>query len=151
MLDEPLSGLDSFTALQLMRSLQAVAASGRVVALSLHQPSPALFGALDSAMLLAAGLVVYSGPPSAAADALAGLGCPVPPGKDIERWQRVALSGRGRRAQAATLHRSPSLLGTHSGTQPAREGTVLTGPILKLDKSLQCTMTPLASTPTPLP
>jgi ABC-type multidrug transport system ATPase subunit len=79
-LDEPLSGLDSFTALQLMRSLQAVAASGRVVALSLHQPSPALFGALDSAMLLAAGQLVYSGPPSSAAAALTGLGCPVPPG-----------------------------------------------------------------------
>lgn len=81
MLDEPLSGLDSFTALQLMRSLQTVAASGRVVALSLHQPSPALFGALDNAMLLAGGLVVYSGPPSAAAAALSGLGCPVPSGE----------------------------------------------------------------------
>jgi energy-coupling factor transporter ATP-binding protein EcfA2 len=79
-LDEPLSGLDSYTALQLMRSLQAVADSGRVVALSLHQPSPALFGALDNAMLLAGGVLVYSGPPHAAAAALAGLGCPVPPG-----------------------------------------------------------------------
>lgn len=91
MLDEPLSGLDSFTALQLMRSLQAVAASGRVVALSLHQPSPALFGALDSAMLLAAGQLVYSGPPSAAAAALAGLGCPVPPGKKGS-WQGFPLA-----------------------------------------------------------
>ena len=90
-LDEPLSGLDSFTALQLMRSLQAVAASGRVVALSLHQPSPALFGALDSAMLLAAGMVVYSGPPSTAAAALAGLGCPVPPGT----YEYVCVWGGG--------------------------------------------------------
>jgi hypothetical protein len=79
-LDEPLSGLDSFTALQLMRTLQQVAASGRVVALSLHQPSPAIFASLDTAMLLAAGLMVYSGPPSAAAAALEGLGCPVPQG-----------------------------------------------------------------------
>jgi hypothetical protein len=66
-----------------MRSLQTVAASGRVVALSLHQPSPALFGALDNAMLLAGGLVVYSGPPSAAAAALSGLGCPVPSGEVV--------------------------------------------------------------------
>uniref|UniRef100_A0A383V3X3 ABC transporter domain-containing protein n=1 Tax=Tetradesmus obliquus TaxID=3088 RepID=A0A383V3X3_TETOB len=79
-LDEPLSGLDSFTALQLMRTLQQVAASGRVVALSLHQPSPAIFASLDTAMLLAAGLMVYSGPPAAAAAALEGLGCPVPQG-----------------------------------------------------------------------
>jgi ABC-type multidrug transport system ATPase subunit len=79
-LDEPLSGLDSFTALQLMRTLQQVAASGRVVALSLHQPSPSIFASLDTAMLLAAGLMVYSGPPSAAAAALEGLGCPVPKG-----------------------------------------------------------------------
>ena len=35
-----------------------------------------------SAMLLAAGLVVYSGPPSTAAAALAGIGCPVPPGEE---------------------------------------------------------------------
>lgn len=77
-LDEPLSGLDSFTALQLMKTLQSVAASGRVVALSLHQPSPVIFSSLDSAMLLAAGLMVYSGPPAAAAAALERLGCPVP-------------------------------------------------------------------------
>eukprot|EP00879_Flechtneria_rotunda_P000702 GHRR01000820.1.p1 GENE.GHRR01000820.1~~GHRR01000820.1.p1 ORF type:complete len:943 (+),score=354.31 GHRR01000820.1:2184-5012(+) len=82
-LDEPLSGLDSFTALQLMRTLQAVAASGRVVALSLHQPSPALFSALDTAMLLAGGTMVYSGTPSAAAAALEGLGCPVPEGMTV--------------------------------------------------------------------
>ncbi|WIA23677.1 hypothetical protein OEZ85_000376 [Tetradesmus obliquus] len=73
-LDEPLSGLDSFTALHLMHTLQQVAASGRVVALSLHQPSPAIFASLDTAMLLAAGLMVYAGPPAAAAAALEGLG-----------------------------------------------------------------------------
>ncbi|WIA44169.1 hypothetical protein OEZ86_010500 [Tetradesmus obliquus] len=91
-LDEPLSGLDSFTALQLMRTLQQVAASGRVVALSLHQPSPAIFASLDTAMLLAAGLMVYSGPPAAAAAALEGLGCPVPQGITVAEHMLHAVS-----------------------------------------------------------
>lgn len=79
-LDEPLSGLDSYTALQLMKTLQQVASSGRVVALSLHQPTPAIYGSLDTAMLLAAGLLVYAGPPAAAEPALAQLGFRVPEG-----------------------------------------------------------------------
>lgn len=46
-LDEPTSGLDSFTALNLIRTLRAVAERGRAVMLSLHQPSPVLFDAMD--------------------------------------------------------------------------------------------------------
>lgn len=37
--DEPTSGLDSYTADNLMHSLKGVAAAGRVVLASLHQPS----------------------------------------------------------------------------------------------------------------
>jgi ABC-type multidrug transport system ATPase subunit len=48
-LDEPTSGLDSFTALSLLRTLRAVAEGGRAVLLSLHQPSPVLFDAMDQA------------------------------------------------------------------------------------------------------
>lgn len=63
-----------------MNTLQQVASSGRVVALSLHQPTPAIYGSLDTAMLLAAGLLVYAGPPANAEAALERLGCRVPVG-----------------------------------------------------------------------
>jgi ABC-type multidrug transport system ATPase subunit len=53
-LDEPTSGLDSYTALHLMRTLKQVASSGgRIVLLSFHQPSPAMFSLLDRAYLMA--------------------------------------------------------------------------------------------------
>ena len=53
-LDEPTSGLDSYTALHLMRTLKQVASSGgRIVLLSFHQPSPAMFSLLDRAYLVA--------------------------------------------------------------------------------------------------
>ncbi|KAL4541398.1 hypothetical protein Ndes2526B_g05928 [Nannochloris sp. 'desiccata'] len=42
-LDEPTSGLDSFTAYHMMSTLKSVATSGRIVMLSFHQPSPAMF------------------------------------------------------------------------------------------------------------
>ncbi|KAG2444711.1 hypothetical protein HXX76_001455 [Chlamydomonas incerta] len=92
LLDEPLSGLDSATARATMAVLHGVAAGGvagvglggrsrppRVVVMSLHQPSEALFGALDSVLLMAGGRVAYFGPPHGAAAALAAAGVPPPP------------------------------------------------------------------------
>ncbi|KAI8473210.1 MAG: hypothetical protein J3K34DRAFT_519217 [Monoraphidium minutum] len=79
-LDEPTSGLDSFTALNLLRTLRAVAGRGRAVLLSLHQPSPVLFDAMDQVILMADGAVVFAGAPSAAPAAMAALGAPPPPG-----------------------------------------------------------------------
>ena len=66
-LDEPTSGLDSYTALSLMRTMKGVAGggggsagasgggggAGRIVLLSFHQPSPAMFSLLDRAFLMA--------------------------------------------------------------------------------------------------
>jgi ABC-type multidrug transport system ATPase subunit len=43
-----------------MRSAQ-VARSGRVVVLSFHQPSPAMFAMLDAVWLMGAGHIVFSG------------------------------------------------------------------------------------------
>eukprot|EP00884_Botryococcus_braunii_P012056 jgi/Botrbrau1/20851/Bobra.0156s0075.2 len=62
-LDEPTSGLDSYTALNLMVTLKQVAEHGRIVMLSFHQPSPAMFDLLDRAFLMARGHVVFTGRP----------------------------------------------------------------------------------------
>lgn len=55
-----------------------VASAGRIVILSLHQPSEAMFDQLDRAFLMARGRVVYSGEPDAAPTYFyrAGLSCP---------------------------------------------------------------------------
>eukprot|EP00878_Enallax_costatus_P007470 GHUV01007823.1.p1 GENE.GHUV01007823.1~~GHUV01007823.1.p1 ORF type:complete len:559 (+),score=173.47 GHUV01007823.1:992-2668(+) len=104
-LDEPLSGLDSYTALQLMKTLQQVASSGRVVALSLHQPTPAIYGSLDTAMLLAAGLLVYAGPPAAAELALERLGWRVPEGITLaEHMLNVVNDPASLQAVVAAAH-----------------------------------------------
>lgn len=79
-LDEPSSGLDSFTALSLMRTLRQVAGSGRIVVASLHQPSHDMFYSLDAALLMAHGRLLYQGPPSEAATWFAARGMPCPPG-----------------------------------------------------------------------
>lgn len=78
-LDEPTSGLDSFTALQIMTTLKRLAVSGRIVLLSFHQPSPAMFSLLDNVFLLAQGKCVFSGSPHAVEPHFARLGLPCPP------------------------------------------------------------------------
>ncbi|KAK9811462.1 hypothetical protein WJX72_004287 [[Myrmecia] bisecta] len=77
-LDEPSSGLDSFTALNLMYTLKQVAAAGRIVLLSFHQPSPAMFSLLDQALLMADGRLVFTGSPVGAEPFFAQAGLPVP-------------------------------------------------------------------------
>lgn len=83
LLDEPSSGLDSHTAFKLMRTLKQVASGGRIVALSFHQPSPAMFNLLDRVFLMTQGHCVFSGPPAAAEPWLASIGLPCPAGTAV--------------------------------------------------------------------
>ncbi len=62
-LDEPLSGLDSYNALIVTSTLKSLADKGRVVLYSLHQPSDDIFMSLDVAIFMAHGKIVYQGPP----------------------------------------------------------------------------------------
>ncbi|GLI69964.1 hypothetical protein VaNZ11_014710 [Volvox africanus] len=84
LLDEPLSGLDAATARAIMAVLRNVATGGtgggvgRVVIASLHQPSPALFAALDSVLLMAGGRVAASGTPGSMTALLAAAAVPLP-------------------------------------------------------------------------
>lgn len=80
LLDEPFSGLDSHSSLNLMRSLKKLAAAGRIVVLSLHSPSPALFNSLDRAYVLARGRCIFAGTPYEAEDTFAAAGIPCPVG-----------------------------------------------------------------------
>eukprot|EP00981_Chlorochromonas_danica_P001615 scaffold349_cov237-Ochromonas_danica.AAC.1 len=62
-LDEPTTGLDSCAAQSLVANIRRIAASGRNIVCTIHQPSTAIFNAFDRLLLLMrGGLTVYFGP-----------------------------------------------------------------------------------------
>lgn len=62
LLDEPTSGLDSFTAGSILEVLNALAAEGRTIICSIHQPRSDLFSHFGNVLLLAkGGRVAYNG------------------------------------------------------------------------------------------
>lgn len=62
-LDEPTSGLDSEIAVSIMRTLKNVAARGRTVLLTIHQPNSDITEQFDHFILMAKGQILYGGPP----------------------------------------------------------------------------------------
>lgn len=62
-LDEPTSGLDSSSAHSVVQLVKELANHGRMVILSIHQPSAKSFHLLDRIMLLGKGKLLYSGAP----------------------------------------------------------------------------------------
>ncbi|KAF1781398.1 P-loop containing nucleoside triphosphate hydrolase [Phytophthora cactorum] len=63
-LDEPTSGLDSSSAHSVVQLMKDLADHGRIVVLSIHQPSARSFLLLDKIMLLGKGKLLYSGEPA---------------------------------------------------------------------------------------
>ena len=66
-LDEPTTGLDSVTALDLLHTLNALAhgksqAKAVTIVCSIHQPQAKIFNLFDSIILLKAGHIMYQGP-----------------------------------------------------------------------------------------
>ncbi|SNX87602.1 related to ADP1 - ABC transporter [Melanopsichium pennsylvanicum] len=81
--DEPLSGLDAFSAARVISAFRQLATGPRVggttVIVTIHQPSSEIFYSFDQVMLMSQGAVIYHGSPS---DSLAwcerqGEQCPV--------------------------------------------------------------------------
>ncbi|KAI2486328.1 ABC transporter [Pyrenophora tritici-repentis] len=79
LLDEPLSGLDAFTALSIMDVLRGLAQEGRTLIITIHQPRSDLFSHFGNILLLArGGHPVYAGPAKDMLPHFASLGheCP---------------------------------------------------------------------------
>ncbi|XP_064613725.1 protein white-like [Liolophura sinensis] len=76
--DEPTSGLDSFMAQNIVQTLQTMAAKGRTIICTIHQPSSEVFNMFDQLLILAEGRVAYMGPSSGAIPFFKsqGLTCP---------------------------------------------------------------------------
>ena len=80
--DLPTNGLDSASALDLIRTIRFINRSGgRAMICSIVQPAPALYHLFDSVMLLAKGSVIYFGPTTNALDFVVAAGFVRPPQK----------------------------------------------------------------------
>ena len=60
-LDEPTTGLDSFTALELIRMTRTIADTGKTVVCVIHQPSSEVFELFDDVICMSKGHIVYHG------------------------------------------------------------------------------------------
>ena len=61
-LDEVTTGLDATSAFQLIRTLKTLAAKGRTIIITIHQPRSEIWRLFDRLILLTGGSPVYSGP-----------------------------------------------------------------------------------------
>lgn len=78
-LDEPTTGLDASSAFQLVRTLKNLAAKGRTVIVTIHQPRSEIWGLFDNLILLSRGSPVYSGPVTDCLPWFDGQGFRMPP------------------------------------------------------------------------
>ncbi|KOC62606.1 Protein white [Habropoda laboriosa] len=76
--DEPTSGLDSFMAHQVVSVLKDLAARGKTIIATLHQPSSELFALFDRILLMAEGRVAFMGTTSQACAFFDTLGAACP-------------------------------------------------------------------------
>ena len=60
-LDEPTTGLDAYTAVNLMGLLKKVGEEGKIIIMAIHQPRYAIYNMFDSITLLSHGSTVYQG------------------------------------------------------------------------------------------
>lgn len=77
-LDEPTTGLDSFTSENIVDLLKDIANSGRTVTCTIHQPNSEMFSKFDQLMLMAQGHMIYHSKASKAVKYFSNIGfeCP---------------------------------------------------------------------------
>ncbi|XP_067951045.1 uncharacterized protein [Watersipora subatra] len=114
LLDEPTSGLDSSSAYSLCSALKNYAKmSGKMVIVSIHQPSSQIFSMFDKLLLLCDGQVAFNGSISRCAEYFEGLGLPCPPNynladhildqvKDSEETKSMIIAGM--KSESYQLH-----------------------------------------------
>lgn len=76
--DEPTSGLDSYMAQSIVEVLRNLAAKGKTVICTIHQPSSEVFALFDRILLMAQGRTAFLGPIDAALSFFSSQGLPCP-------------------------------------------------------------------------
>lgn len=77
-LDEPTTGLDSTTALDIIKTLAALRDKGITIITTIHQPSQAIMSLFDKVLLIGDGNILFDGKPSQIPIMLERLGFEVP-------------------------------------------------------------------------
>ncbi|KAL2887560.1 hypothetical protein HOO65_050681 [Ceratocystis lukuohia] len=78
-LDEPTTGLDATSAFQLVRTLKALAAKGRTIVTTIHQPRSEIWYLFDNLIILSKGSPVFSGSRESCVSWLDSQGFSLPP------------------------------------------------------------------------
>nr|XP_012153471.1 PREDICTED: protein scarlet-like isoform X2 [Megachile rotundata] len=99
--DEPTTGLDSYGAMTVARTLREVAASGRIVICSVHQPASGLLEIFHEVLLLSSGRVAFQGSSLDATEFFDSLELRCPPTFNSAEFYVSQLSiVRGREAES---------------------------------------------------
>uniref|UniRef100_A0A8D8SG41 Protein scarlet n=1 Tax=Cacopsylla melanoneura TaxID=428564 RepID=A0A8D8SG41_9HEMI len=93
--DEPTTGLDSYSAMNVVRLLKQLASEGRIVVCAIHQPTSGVFEMFDTVTLLAhGGLLAYHGHVRNVLKHFANMGMECPPSYNSAEFLVSQLSTR---------------------------------------------------------
>ncbi|CAK9824355.1 Protein scarlet [Anthophora retusa] len=99
--DEPTTGLDSYGAMTVVKTLRDLASSGRIVVCSLHQPASGLLDTFHEVLLLTSGRVAFQGSSADATEFFDSLNLHCPPTFNSAEFYVSQLSiSRGKEAES---------------------------------------------------
>lgn len=109
-LDEPTTGLDSYTSIEVMEVVKGLAdADGTTICATIHSPSSACFALFDRVMIMASGWLVYYGHNGVPASDYLSKVCGAPPlvmGENLAEWMMAFLTQADREGRSQALHDS---------------------------------------------
>lgn len=103
---EPTSGLDSFTANEVMRVVSNLARDGTTIATTIHSPSSYCFSLFDKLLILMSGQLIYFGEPESAAITYFKKSCGARQprvGDNLAEWMLDAVTQADRHENKASL------------------------------------------------
>lgn len=112
LLDEPTSGLDSYTARYLVSNLRDLSRRGKIVLLTIHQPSSDIFHMFDQIGIMSHGQMVYCGPAPKMIPYFTSLGYPCDKYTNpLDRYVDVAsVDRRDKQRETESIERVESLV-----------------------------------------
>ena len=97
-LDEPTTGLDAYTALEVVHILKDLCLSGMTIICSIHQPRSSIFQTFDTLLLLSHGKTAYFGPAGGVVDHMQDVGlpgCKLPEKTNVADWVHIDCDRNG--------------------------------------------------------